>query len=103
MLAKSLKNDPQTIARGNAACREFITQVAGGELVVRAAIGAVNRDACQWLISFEGDLARRGNQMKRSCGCLCGSGRRESAEYDKCKKTHGLTVHGPSGLKEECG
>jgi hypothetical protein len=41
--------------------------------------------------------------MKRSCGCLCGSGRRESAEYDKCKKTHGLTVHGPSGLKEECG
>ncbi len=103
MLPEPLENNPQAIARRDAARGQLIPQIAGGKLIVRAAVGAFHRNACHGLIALERDLARHGNQVKGSGRCLCGGGDREAGNYSECKKTHVFTVHGLGRLKEECG
>lgn len=83
MLTQSLQNNPQGIPGRHTSCRKFIAQVAGGKLILRAAIRAFHGHAGHGLISLKGDLTRHWNQVKWSGWCLCGSGGRKPGEYSK--------------------
>lgn len=83
MLTQSLHHNPQAIAGRNTSCRKLIAQVAGGKLILCAAIGALYCHTSHWLVSLERDLARHWNQVKRSGWCLCGSGTGKPGKYSE--------------------